>query len=518
VDCVKTTTGGVTDYLRNHWGLTDKFKNITAIRYENAKPDLAEFEYEKYSKEYQLRKKIAEKEKYSFDEICIDKESFIDDYNVNLITKEFDKDKNKLIFKIKDWSKRIDHRHQALDALIVACTESAHVKKLNNLNKELQTELKKASKTVFGDTYVEDENLIEEFMQLSKEVRDAFFQSRESFRRIEMPWKGFVEETEKHLSQIIISQKSKEKLIIEPQTGSKELGLKIRGPLHNATLYGKTEGKECSRIPLTKLAGNNFATDKTIEKIVHPFLKLIIKNHFENTYKKDKKEAFSAEGILELNKTLKNRTKTNKKGLIVSAPHPPIDSIKIFYQDPSKKKTDEDTLQRLDRKKSYNSKLYVETGGNYCFAIFEKEGKRVYDIISFFDAANLIKLKLNETLDKNSIKIEHVIKQYFEEKNKVKVLFLLKQGDYVYIPQLDELNQVNQTDFWGDKKARFSNVHVVVKFSGDVIYFIRHDIAKPIENKIEFGTQNCYTQINKKQLKETCIKIQISRLGNISKA
>ena len=31
---VKTTTGGVTDYLRNQWGLTDKFKELLKSRYE----------------------------------------------------------------------------------------------------------------------------------------------------------------------------------------------------------------------------------------------------------------------------------------------------------------------------------------------------------------------------------------------------------------------------------------------------------------------------------------------------
>ena len=31
---VKTTTGSVTDYLRNHWGLTDKFKLLLKERYE----------------------------------------------------------------------------------------------------------------------------------------------------------------------------------------------------------------------------------------------------------------------------------------------------------------------------------------------------------------------------------------------------------------------------------------------------------------------------------------------------
>ncbi|MBK8952311.1 MAG: hypothetical protein IPM85_08550 [Chitinophagaceae bacterium] len=30
---------------------------------------------------------------------------------------------------MKGWSKRIDHRHHAIDALIVACTEPKHIKK-----------------------------------------------------------------------------------------------------------------------------------------------------------------------------------------------------------------------------------------------------------------------------------------------------------------------------------------------------------------------------------------------------
>lgn len=45
---VKTTTGGVTDYLRNQWGLTDKFKTLLKSRYENVQPLAAEMEYEKY--------------------------------------------------------------------------------------------------------------------------------------------------------------------------------------------------------------------------------------------------------------------------------------------------------------------------------------------------------------------------------------------------------------------------------------------------------------------------------------
>ena len=38
--------------------------------------------------------------------------------------------------RIKDWSKRKDHRHHAIDALVVACTRQGHIQRLNSLNSE----------------------------------------------------------------------------------------------------------------------------------------------------------------------------------------------------------------------------------------------------------------------------------------------------------------------------------------------------------------------------------------------
>ena len=38
--------------------------------------------------------------------------------------------------QIKDWSKRFDHRHHAIDALTIACTKQAYVQRLNNLRAE----------------------------------------------------------------------------------------------------------------------------------------------------------------------------------------------------------------------------------------------------------------------------------------------------------------------------------------------------------------------------------------------
>jgi len=296
--------------------------------------------------------------------------------------------------------------------------------------------------------------------------------------------------------------------------------LKVRVALHDSTLYGKSGNAECYRIPLSKLAGQKFATEKTIDKIVNPFLKKIISEHLLNTYKGDKKEAFSAEGIGELNKALQKREKRTKNGVLAPAPHPPISVIKIFYQDPTKKKNEEDALQKLDRKKSFNQNLYVKTGGNYCFAIIEKDGKRIYDIVSFYDAANILKEEFKKAKDKLSIKAELLLKSYFQEKNKsAKILFLLKQNDMIYLPEKGEEVITDKSSpfymrFWNDKIARSRNIHLVVKFSGNEIYFIKHNIARPIENKLEFGSQNCYQKINEVSIKDHCIKIIGDRLGN----
>lgn len=42
--------------------------------------------------------------------------------------------------RIKDWSKRKDHRHHAVDALIVACTRQSYIQRLNRVNAEADRE------------------------------------------------------------------------------------------------------------------------------------------------------------------------------------------------------------------------------------------------------------------------------------------------------------------------------------------------------------------------------------------
>jgi CRISPR-associated endonuclease Csn1 len=98
---VQTSTGLVTDMLKEQWGLTRLFKKELASRYEN-----------------------------------IDK---------SLVFRSKDNDGRDKI-DIEHWDKRVDHRHHALDALAIACATRSHVKNLNDLNirfEEQQNKLKR---------------------------------------------------------------------------------------------------------------------------------------------------------------------------------------------------------------------------------------------------------------------------------------------------------------------------------------------------------------------------------------
>jgi len=517
---VKTTTGGITDYLRNQWGLTDMFKEILKGRYERSQPLLAAMEYENYEKAFIKKKREYEDKKIPFTDIELSEEQFKQTFSNNF----FQKKNNKLI--IKGWSKRIDHRHHAIDALVIACTEPAHVKRLNDLNKELQRWLDEHRKDILPDFEGNPSDLLDEILNLDEKKREMIFKQIENFKAISMPWSGFPKEAEKETQKIIVSQKPKDKLLIQSDNNGKTQ-IKIRGQLHEGTLYGKSQGVETYRIPLSKFAGKKFATEKAIEKIANTYLKETIQEHLKD-FDNKKEDAFSAEGILSLNKKLAE--KKNKKN--EAAPHTPISSVKVFYRDPTKikkKKGEEefgDALQKLDRNRAFNQSLYVKTGDNYLFAVMEKGGNRFFDLITFFDAANLLKEGLNNARDKKSFNKERFFENHFRELHKlgkVDKVFFLKQGDPVYMPSEEE-EVITDSDsplfenFWRNKAERSKNIHYVTKYSGNEIYFINNRVADSIVRGKEFGTQNAYQNIGGRSIKQYCIKLNIDRLGNVSKA
>ncbi len=87
---VYATSGSITDLLRHIWGWDDVLHNLNLERYRNAGLT-----------------KNAERE--------------IDGRIVS-------------VERIAEWSKRMDHRHHAIDALTIACTKQGYIQRINNLN------------------------------------------------------------------------------------------------------------------------------------------------------------------------------------------------------------------------------------------------------------------------------------------------------------------------------------------------------------------------------------------------
>jgi len=92
---VYSTSGSVTDYLRHNWGYDNILQDLNLTR---VSPE-------------------------------------------DIIIREVD---NKKQQAIKDWSKRLDNRHHALDAIVIACTKQGYIQQLNRLNQFYNNEELKA--------------------------------------------------------------------------------------------------------------------------------------------------------------------------------------------------------------------------------------------------------------------------------------------------------------------------------------------------------------------------------------
>lgn len=89
---VWSTSGSVTDFLRHTWGYDEVLHSLNFAKY----------------------KEVGLTEQVSYDH----------------------KGQEHMEERIKDWSKRLDHRHHAIDALTIAETKQSFIQRLNNLNTE----------------------------------------------------------------------------------------------------------------------------------------------------------------------------------------------------------------------------------------------------------------------------------------------------------------------------------------------------------------------------------------------
>lgn len=392
--------------------------------------------------------------------------------------------------------KRIDHRHHALDALVIACATKEHINYMNNEHALRKSKTKEEKQGIRYD--------------LRKNLCHKKYngESNENYKWIFIkPWENFTVEAKNSLEKIIVSFKQNlrvinkatnyyEKYVEKDGVKTKErieqkgTNWAIRKPMHKDTVSGKVD-LPWVKVPKGKiLTATRKSLDtsfdlKSIGSITDTGIQKILKNYL--AFKDGNPElAFSPEGIEDLNKNIE---KYND-----GKPHQPINKVRVF-----------ELGSKFSIGQSGNKKdKYVEAakGTNLFFAIYQDEkGKRNYETIP-----------LNEVIERQKQGLSMVDLKGRED-------FYLCPNDLVYIPSNDELENINNIDFKNIAKEKNERIYKVVSFSGSQIFFVRQDIATSIVNKAEFSTLNKMERgMDGSMIKENCIKLKVDRLGNISKA
>lgn len=391
--------------------------------------------------------------------------------------------------------KRIDHRHHALDALVIACATRDHVNLLNNQSAKSDTrryDLKKKLMSFERAVYHHPHtgNIVE------REIPKHFLK----------PWDHFTVDAKNSLEKIIVSFKQNlrvinkatnyyEKYVEKDGVKSKEkveqtgTNWAIRKPMHKETVSGKID-LPWVRVPKGKiLTATRKSLDssfdlKSINSVTDTGIQKILRNYLNG--KGSPELAFSPEGIEDLNKNIE---KYND-----GKPHQPINKVRVFEMG-----------SKFSLGQSGNKKdKYVEAakGTNLFFAVYEdKNGKRSYKTIP-----------LNEVIERQKQGLSVV-------ELKGPGDFYLCPNDLVYVPLEDELELINHIDFKNLTPEQSGRIYKVISFSGSQIFFLRQDIATSIVNKKEFSTLNKMERsMDGLMIKEHCLKLKVDRLGNIIKA
>lgn len=454
-------------------------------------------------------------------------------------------DKNgNIVYRIKDWTKRNDNRHHAMDALTIAFTKSSYIQYLNNLN---------ARSDKGGVIYAIEKKELHRDNKSNKLTFNA-----------PMPLGEFRTEARKQLDNILVSRKAKNKVVTENVNKTKckngclrKIQLTPRGALHNEHVQGMVKRyeiyylkvndkltaekisevasqkirevllqrlQECdgnAKLAFRKLSKNPIWLDKdnnvqvptkvkavhfieyyTIKKAIAPDLKIekvedtgvqrILKARLEE-YNGDANAAFSN---LEENPIWFNREKCIA-----------IKSVKVKVLNNATAihvKHDHKGEVILDKNGNSIPCDFVNTGNNHHIAIFEDaDGNLQEHVVSFFEVTERVRQHL-PIVDRN-----------YNSANGWKFLFSMKQDEYFVFPNLKD--NFNPIDYDLKDKKNYSlispNLFRVQKMGkGD--YVFRHHLETNVEQNKDLKDITWKRYRTPNGLKGA-IKVRVNHIGDI---
>lgn len=474
---------------------------------------------------------------------------------------------------IKDWTKRNDHRHHAMDALTVAFTKHNHIQYLNYLNAR-KNESHKLHGNIIAIETLETEVKIDD----KGNKKRVFKEPIPNFRQV----------AKEHLENVLISHKAKNKVVTKNKNKTKskkgekvKIELTPRGQLHKETIYGKyrfyqsKEEKVSAKFDLEtiekvanpvykkallqRLAENgndpkkafagknalnktaiyislendikvpetvklvwleedysirkdvtpeNFKDEKSIEKILDEGVKRILKNRLKE-FGGDAKKAFSD---LDKNPIWLNK----EKGISIKRVR--ISGVK--NAEPLHYKKDHFGNDILDKNGKQIPADFVSTGNNHHVAIYrepalDKKGQPILDefgnqkynlqekVVSFFEAVERVNQGL-PIIDKTHN--QHLGWQFLFTM-KQNEMFVFPNGNTDFIPtEIDLLDPKN-------KKLLSPNLFRVQKIATKN-YMFRHHLETNVDTKTELK-EIAFIHYQSCNLLKGVIKVRINHLGDI---
>lgn len=505
-------TGGVTDRLKKDWGINDVWNKIILPRFVRLNE-------------------------------MMETSQFItrtaNGHEVPAMPLELQKGFNK---------KRIDHRHHAMDAIVIACANRNIVNYLNNESASGKSKISRYDlQVLLCNKFKTDDKGNYKWM-------------------IKKPWETYTQDVYHVLKDIVVSFKQNLRVInkatnmyIRFEEGKKKsvkqkgINWAIRKPMHKDTVFGEVnlrkvktvslneamknpsrivvkefkqklyslmqEGYDTKRIKkyfednkdiwqdinLSKIAvyyftqetkDRFFATRKPLdasfnkkkieESVTDTGIQKILLRHLE-LKGNDSELAFSADGIDEMNRNIIE--------LNGGKYHQPILKVRVY------EKADKFAIGGKGNKSS----KFVEAakGTNLYFAVYETETQNE-------ETGKVVKKRTYATIPLNLVieRLKQGLSPAPVDENGNEPKFVLSPNDLVYVPGIDSVNG----------SIDFTRIYKFVSCTGNEAHFVPCYIASPIIETKELGSNNKAQRAwTDEMIKEICFPVKVDRLGNITK-
>ena len=436
---VSASEGGVTARLRSLWGYDDILHTLNLDRYDSMG------ETERVSREGETTEKL----------------------------------------RIKDWSKRKDHRHHAIDALVVASTRQGYIQRLNRVSSESERE------TMCGEIEVQKATKTDKLSLLERWLTQRPHLS--------------VRAVSDKVAEILISYRPGQRVVTRGrniyrkktadgrEVSCVQRGVLVpRGELMEASLYGKilSQGREriVKRYPLHDLKG----------EVVDPRLR---------------------ELIAEYNQEITSKVKAKGAPLYLDAAEKQeVRSVRCYVDKPSVAKAIPIRFDECGR-----AITFVQSGNNHHLALYRTpKGKLVGSIVTFWDAVDRARYGIPLVITHPREVMEQVLQRGDIPEQ---VLSLLPPSDWVFVDSLqqDEMVIIGLSDEElqraleaQDYRKLSEHLYRVQKLSAGK-YFIRYHLDTDVDEDNRSGRIPKFYQLSLDAYKKNNVrKVRVDLLGRIS--